>query len=70
MIGTVSGVAERTLIDIDAVAELIGSTTGRRQVYSLVASRLIPHYKVGGLLRFDRDEILEWIEAQKREAVS
>jgi len=58
----------RTLIDADAAAELIGSEVGH--VYSLVRSRLIPHYKVGGLLRFDRDEVLAWIESNRREAVS
>jgi len=59
---------ERTLIDVDAVAELIGSSVGH--VYSLVRSRLIPHHKIGGLLRFDRAEVLAWIEMNRREVVS
>jgi excisionase family DNA binding protein len=58
----------RTMIDSDQVAELIGSP--RRHVHTLVDGRKIPHYKIGGLLRFDRDEILGWIEAQRREAAS
>lgn len=60
--------SDRTLIDADAVADLIGSSVGH--VYSLVRSRLIPHYKVGGLLRFDRGEILEWLDTNRREVVS
>jgi excisionase family DNA binding protein len=59
---------QRTMIDSKAVARLIGST--ERHVWSLCANRLIPHYKVGGKLRFNRGEVLDWLEKQKREAVS
>jgi excisionase family DNA binding protein len=59
---------DRDLIDSEAVAELIGSP--RRHVHNLVASRAIPHYKIGGRLRFDRAEILAWIEASRREVMT
>ena len=48
------------LIDLPAVAERLG--VNERHVRRLVAERRIPFLKWGHLLRFDPDEIDEWLE--------
>ena len=35
-------------------------------IYAMVESRKIPHYKIGRLIRFKKDEIDQWLEMQKR----
>ncbi len=35
-------------------------------IYKKVGKNLIPHYKVGGKILFDKNELLNWIEGQKR----
>jgi len=50
------------------VAQIIGASP--KTVYQWAEERLIPHYKVNGLLRFDLDEVLGWIEACHRPATS
>ena len=49
------------LIDINAVAEWLGVQV--RHVRRLVTERRIPFLKWGGLLRFDPDEIAQWLES-------
>ena len=53
----------RQLLDINAVAEQLGVNV--RHVRRLVAERRIPYIKWGHLLRFDPDEIEEWIQSWK-----
>lgn len=36
-------------------------------LYSWTSSGMIPSYKLNGLLRFDKDEIEEWIKTKKIE---
>ena len=38
-------------------------------LYSLVAKKRIPHYKVGRLVRFKKSEIDLWMESNKKEIV-
>lgn len=57
----------RNLIDINAAAELLGTTV--RHMRGLVADRRITYVKVGHLIRFDPDDLDEWIDAHKRRAV-
>jgi excisionase family DNA binding protein len=53
------------LLDIGAVAQRLAVT--ERQVRRLVAERRIPYVKVGRFVRFDPDDIDEWIsEARVR----
>ncbi|GHO72627.1 hypothetical protein KSD_03980 [Ktedonobacter sp. SOSP1-85] len=33
----------------------------RSQIYAMVAERSIPHYKIGGAIRFHPEEIDEWL---------
>lgn len=50
------------LLDTPAVAELIGCST--RHVQRLVLAGQIPApLRIGGLVRWRRDELLAWIEA-------
>lgn len=57
-----------TLISIDEVAEHLGVTV--RHVRRLVAERRIPYLKWGHLLRFDPEELSDWLESQRVEAWS
>ena len=47
------------LLDVDGVAARLNISV--RHVRRLVAERRIPHLKVGNLLRFDPQEIDEWL---------
>ena len=47
-----------------ALAPYIGRS--ERWVTTAVADRTLPHYKVGGAIRFDLDEIDEWLADQAR----
>jgi excisionase family DNA binding protein len=51
------------LVDAAVVADLIGCT--RKHVYDLAQKGQIPHYRIGGLIRFNLQEIVEWIESFK-----
>jgi excisionase family DNA binding protein len=51
------------LIDLPAVAERLG--VNERHVRRLVAERRIPFLKWGHLLRFDPDEIDEWLQGAR-----
>ena len=46
------------------VAELIQAKPST--VYAWAEQRIIPCFKLNGLLRFDEDEILQWMKACKR----
>jgi excisionase family DNA binding protein len=52
------------LLDIRVVAQHLGVTV--RHVRRLVAERRIPFIKWGHLIRFDPDEIAEWLECNRR----
>ena len=56
--------ARRDLLDIPGVAKYVCSSV--RHVRRLVAERRIPHYKVGHYVRFDPNEIDEWLRGQRR----
>ena len=52
------------LLDIAGVAEHLA--VSERRVRRLVAEQRIPYIKWGHLLRFDPDEITEWLDAGRR----
>lgn len=52
------------LLSIDQLAQRLGITV--RHVRRLVAERRVPYYKVGRLVRFDPDEIGEWLRDRRR----
>jgi excisionase family DNA binding protein len=54
----------RSLMDLPAVAERLG--VGERHIRRLVYERRIPYIKWGHLLRFDPDEIDNWIDQARQ----
>lgn len=54
------------LMDIEAVAERL--SVGVRHVRRLVTEKRIPYRKWGHLLRFEPEEIEEWLEAARASA--
>jgi excisionase family DNA binding protein len=51
------------LIDIKEVSEMIG--VKKPTIYEWVRTGKIPFRRLNGLIRFDPDEINEWVESQK-----
>jgi excisionase family DNA binding protein len=49
----------RSLMDLPAVADTLG--VNQRHIRRLVAERRIPYLKWGHLLRFDPEEIDQWL---------
>jgi excisionase family DNA binding protein len=56
---------ESPLMDIDAVASVLGVT--RRHVQRLVAERRIPFLRVGRFIRFDEVSLNVWLDQQRCE---
>ena len=56
-----------TLLDINAVADVLGVQV--RHVRRLVAERRIPYLKWGHLLRFDPDDLEQWLDAARVSAL-
>jgi excisionase family DNA binding protein len=56
---TIDTRACRSLMDLPAVAERLG--VNHRHVRRLVAERRIPFIKWGHLLRFDPEEVDQWL---------
>ena len=54
----------RELLDTPGVAKYIASSV--RHVRRMVAERTIPHYKVGHFVRFDPNEIDDWLRHHRR----
>jgi hypothetical protein len=52
----------------EALAFLAWGERGKSRLYNLTCSNAIPHYKVGGRLYFERDELAEWVAAGRRGA--
>ncbi len=50
-------------LTIDELAGQLAIT--ERHVRRLVAEKRVPYLKVGRLIRFDADEIMEWIETRR-----
>jgi excisionase family DNA binding protein len=51
------------LVDATVVAESMGCSV--KHVYKLAATGQLPHYRIGGLVRFDPDKILAWIQSHE-----
>lgn len=49
-------------LTVKDVAQFFGVT--EITVYRWATAKFIPHYKLGGAIRFDRNEVLDW--AKKR----
>ena len=55
------------LMSIDQLAQRLGITV--RHVRRLVADKRIPYLKVGKLVRFDSEEIAQWLNGHRRPQV-
>ncbi len=53
----------KKMMTIGNVAELLNMK--KPTLYSWVNNGIIPSYKLNGLIRFDRDEIEEWVKQSK-----
>jgi excisionase family DNA binding protein len=51
------------LVDIETAAKLLCVSV--RHVRRFVAENTIPYLKIGGSLRFDKEELLKWIEQRR-----
>jgi len=47
------------LVNIQEISRML--SVKEKTIYSWVSQGIIPYYKIGRLVRFDRKEILEWI---------
>ena len=56
--------ATPTLLTLQEACELLRFSPSR--IYYLTSTERIPHLKFGGTLRFDRDELLRWVEQHRR----
>ncbi len=52
------------LLTIDQLAERLGITV--RHVRRLVAEKRVPYLKVGKLVRFNPDEIKQWLASRRQ----
>jgi len=59
-----SSVAIPRLLTVPEAAEFLGR--GVNTLYLDCRAGRIPHYKVGGAIRFDLDELRAWLEANRR----
>lgn len=55
----------RKLIGIKELSEQIGIPVGT--IYSWTSMKVIPHYKIGRLVKFEEAEIEKWLEQRKQQ---
>ncbi len=53
------------LMDVHELSELVKISVS--SLYTLISQKRIPHIKVGRLVRFSPDRILEWLNENKVE---
>ena len=56
------------LITVKDVSEILNVKS--TAVYDWTYQNKIPYYKLNGVIRFDKDEILEWIKSNKSDNIS
>jgi excisionase family DNA binding protein len=56
------------IVDINTLSKYL--SISKNTIYSWVNQRRIPYHKVGSLLRFDINQIDEWLKTNKKEANS
>ena len=55
------------LLDVAGLADRLG--VGERLIRRLVDQRRIPFHKIGKYVRFDREEVSQWVDRCKVDAV-
>lgn len=63
MIETAPPNGQKKYLKVKDVAELLGKSEGG--IYNWVSQKRIPHFHVGGSVRFDREDLEKWVEQQK-----
>ena len=58
----------KPLISVEQLAEELGVSV--RYVRRIIAERRIPYVKVGHLIRFQRDEVEGWVDANRVDALT
>jgi len=58
----------RELLDVAGAADAL--FTSERHVRRLIYERKIPYLKVGGLVRFTREDLNSWMDSNRREVVA
>jgi excisionase family DNA binding protein len=53
----------RKLVSAEIIADSLGWSV--KHVYRLAQLRQIPHYRFNGSVRFDPQEVAEWIESHR-----
>lgn len=51
------------ILDITGAMNFLGMT--RSAIYKKTSSRLIPHYKKGKKIYFDKNELIDWVKESK-----
>ncbi len=59
-------IIEKRLMNLKEICEYLNLSSGA--VYNLVYEKAIPHFKIGGRLRFGVLEIERWLQNQRTEA--
>jgi excisionase family DNA binding protein len=52
-------------MNIEQAARYLNTTP--RQLRDLVRARIIPHFRIGRLIRFNRNKLAEWVESRIEE---
>ncbi len=56
----------RKLLSVEELAEYLN--VRKSWIYDRTYRNEIPHFKMGRLVRFDLDKVLEWLNGKKRNA--
>lgn len=57
----------KEFLTIDEVSEYLNLK--KSTLYSLVGTGELPHYRIGRLIRFKRDDVETWMEGHRKEAI-
>ena len=53
----------KNLVSIEKISEILDINV--KTIYDWTSTRKIPHYKVGRLVRFDVDAVVNWLETHE-----
>jgi hypothetical protein len=68
MVGTNAQKSRRGLVRKPQLLEVV--PIGLRTLDAYIARRMVPYYKIGGVVMFDVDEVLDALKKFKRKAIS
>jgi excisionase family DNA binding protein len=58
---------EREFLTIDEVSQYLGIK--KSTIYAWAEAQVLPHYKLGRMVRFKKNEIDAWMESKKKQVV-